>query len=186
MRRTSVRGLKLLDTTGAALTAGTGGQSSGSDAPNWDAIAKDNNWKSTKLQKDSIVKHMKIIWDTYFGVDAKYEICIDSKMRCKTVFRITHVNEYGPEVFEEATIDPLKTMRKYVLPRFLVSPYYRDLKIRLKTLGQLPSAESFSIDPPLDSDLPSLAIGTPNTPPFLSLTATYSLYTSIISHYFHY
>ena len=141
------------------------------EAPNWEHIATDNQWKSTKLQKDSIVKHMKIIWDTYFGADAKYEICIDSKMRFKTVFRISHVNEYGPEVFEEATIDPLKTMRKDVLPRFLVSPYYRDLKIRLKAIGQLPLAESFSIDPPEASDLPMIDTGMVfPTHPFLVLS----------------
>ena len=153
------------------------------DAPHWDDIANDDHhWTSTKLQKQSIVKHMKVIWDTYFGADAKYEICIDSKMRFKTVFRISHVNEYGPEVFEEATIDPLKTMRKDVLPRFLVSPYYRDLKIRLKIIAQLPLAESFSIDPPLDSDLPHIGKGTVK-PPFLPILLLFSLISIIPFHH---
>jgi len=101
-------------------------------APNWDYIARDTKWTSTTLQKDAVLKHLRAIWDTYCAANAQYEICIDKDMLARTGFRLRNVHQYGPLIFEEATIDPTKTVKKDVLPRFLTSALYRDLKTRLK------------------------------------------------------
>ena len=48
--------------------------------------------------------------------------------------RIELFDLYGPEVFSEALLDPIKTMHKDVLPRYLVSPCYIEIKARMEKL----------------------------------------------------
>ena len=67
------------------------------------------------------------------------------------MFRLRHLHLYGREVFTEATIDPLKTVNKDVLPRFLVSGFYQDLDRRLKSIVTLPAATDFTVKPPRSS-----------------------------------
>ena len=76
---------------------------------------------------------------------------ISANMRARTVFRLRNLHLYGREVFTEATIDPLKTVNKDVLPRFLVSGFYQDLDRRLKSIITLPAASDFSVKPPRSS-----------------------------------
>ena len=134
-------------------------------APNWDYIARDTKWTSTTLQKDAVLKHLRAIWDTYCAANAQYEICIDKDMLARTGFRLRNVHQYGPLIFEEATIDPTKTVKKDVLPRFLTSALYRDLKTRLKVgvvarllRGVGPSSAHTCCPRPLVPSLPFLSI----------------------------
>jgi hypothetical protein len=49
--------------------------------------------------------------------------------------RIELLNLYGPEVFEESLIDPLKTMKRDILPRFLRSTIFEEMKLTQATLA---------------------------------------------------
>jgi hypothetical protein len=121
------------------------------DYLSWDHIIEDKTWTSTKLQMESVVKHIQNIWDEYFSPTAASEICISAMMRARTVFRLRHLHEYGRSVFDEAMGDPLKTVNKDVLPRFLVSGYYHDLQKRLASISPLPPGEAISVSPPQSS-----------------------------------
>ena len=55
-------------------------------------------------------------------------------------------------VFQEALIDPLKTLKRDVLPRFLTSDYHAKLLKRADIVdGKLPSASGLIIPPPTES-----------------------------------
>lgn len=117
----------------------------------WDHIIDEKLWPSTKLQMNSVVKHIQLIWDEYFSPTAASEICISATMRARTVFRLRHLHVYGKEVFDEAMADPLKTANKDVLPRFLVSGYYHELMSRLADISPLPSGDAIAVIPPQSS-----------------------------------
>ena len=117
----------------------------------WDHVIDSKYWTSTRLQLESVVKHIQTIWDEYFSPTAASEICISAKMRARTVFRLKHLHVYGKSVFDEAMADPLKTVNKDVLPRFLVSGYYHDLMTRLASISPLPAGDTLSVTPPQSS-----------------------------------
>jgi uncharacterized membrane protein len=55
---------------------------------------------------------------------------------------------YGPHVFEEAVIDPIKTMSKDVLPRFLQSNDFLTMITNLTSCDPLPPASMIKLPPP--------------------------------------
>jgi hypothetical protein len=71
-----------------------------------------------------------------------------AKVRDHTIKRLALFHIYGSEVFIEALFDPLKTMRKDILPRFLVSDHYRELLRRLDSISTLPPASSLEVQAP--------------------------------------
>ena len=119
----------------------------------WDYLASNNlgEWRSTKLNQEAVIKHIRQIWEAFFGTTATHEICIDVGMRARTVFRLRHIRQYGMNAFDEATTDPIKTVERDLLPRFLSSQFYREMKARLKQVQTLPDADTFHIDPPRSS-----------------------------------
>lgn len=64
------------------------------------------------------------------------------------MWRLDYINHYGPEVFEESLIDPLKTMKRDIIPRFLRSPFYTELVARLKSIETLPTASELEVPIP--------------------------------------
>jgi hypothetical protein len=129
---------------------------------NWDSMASDKGkWKSTVLTREAVIKHIRQIWDAFFGKTASFEICIDARMRARTVFRLRNIHLYGMHAFDEATTDPMKTVKKDLLPRFLASQFYRDMKERLKQIEYLPEADTFHIDPPRSSAVAAMDMSSP-------------------------
>ena len=105
-------------------------------------------WPSTKVNRSECVEVMKKIWDNYLDNAGINEICVSSQVRDATRIRMTYVNVYGPNVFTEAAADPIKTLRKDILPRFLASEHYKIMKTRLRTCRELPSGTDLKIPPP--------------------------------------
>jgi hypothetical protein len=62
--------------------------------------------------------------------------------------RLQHLNLYGPEVFEESLIDPLKTMKRDILPRFLRSSFYTELLLIQELLQKPPIASELELPIP--------------------------------------
>jgi hypothetical protein len=58
------------------------------------------------------------------------------------------VHLYGPSVFEEACLDPIKTMTKDILPRFLQSNIYRRMVEDVATCDPPPPAADLKVPPP--------------------------------------
>ena len=81
------------------------------------------------------------------------------------LFLLRHTLTHPPllQVFIEAMIDPLKTVNKDVLPRFLVSGFYQDFQMRMASVKLLPPAKDLVVHAPssapclnLDMDVTTL------------------------------
>ena len=108
----------------------------------------DTDWPSKTLSKVAISKLVQTIWDNFLSDDATHQICMSSQVSDNTKRRIQLLCLYGPEVYTEALIDPIKTINKDVLPRFLASPLYADMKLRLASLTQKSSTAKLVVPSP--------------------------------------
>jgi hypothetical protein len=108
----------------------------------------DEPWPSSTVSKDEVLKHMDKIWETFLSDDASMQICLPSKVMSNILRRLKLVHVYGPDVYDEATLDPHKTIRRDIMPRFLASQYFVELEMRAESMQQKPTAASLSVDPP--------------------------------------
>ena len=84
----------------------------------------------------------------FFLSSAPSQICVPAKIFQNTVKRIQRISIYGPEVFEEALIDPKKTLRRDIVPRFIASELYRVMLRRINSVESLPDAKELIVSPP--------------------------------------
>lgn len=106
------------------------------------------DWPSTSVLAEHVEAQMRSMWETFFSETAPSQICVPAKIFDNTVKRLKKISTYGPEVFGEAMIDPLKTLKRDIVPRFLSSDIYRDMCTRLSSLYMLPTATDLRVDPP--------------------------------------
>eukprot|EP00607_Mallomonas_marina_P004705 CAMPEP_0182429278 /NCGR_PEP_ID=MMETSP1167-20130531/25647_1 /TAXON_ID=2988 /ORGANISM="Mallomonas Sp, Strain CCMP3275" /LENGTH=297 /DNA_ID=CAMNT_0024612699 /DNA_START=99 /DNA_END=989 /DNA_ORIENTATION=- len=106
------------------------------------------SWPSTKVNRKAAVETMQKIIDEYIYDDAPYEICCSKQIQANTLRRANLIDFYGPEVFNEATVDPIKTMKKDILPRFLSSVDFAHMKERLESCATLPSPSELTVPKP--------------------------------------
>lgn len=111
-------------------------------------IIPSNTWKSTTVPLDTIDTFLKLIWDNYLWHEADSQICISSATLVRTSRRMRLIHVYGEMAFYEALEEPLKTMKKDILPRFVASRYHSRLKMRLSSLHPLPSSSDLVIESP--------------------------------------
>lgn len=93
-------------------------------------------------------------------------MCIDSPCKCafvssivgmstevlfNTKLRLKNLHLYGGHVFDETLLDPIKTIKRDLLPRFVVSSFYDKMASRLLELRTLPVATSLSLKLPSSS-----------------------------------
>ena len=64
---------------------------------------------------------------------------------------------YGPQVFEEAVIDPIKTMKKDVLPRFVVSDICQELFNQMALCEPLPLENQLEVVAPSNDEVNTLS-----------------------------
>ena len=121
------------------------------DAPETDVTMIDHPWPSTVLTRSSIEAQVNNIFNTYICDNAPMQICLPACIYHRTIFRIRNLAKYGPEVFMEATIDPIKTIRRDILPRFYRSPDFKEMESRVAQLNRLPSASSLEVPMPSNS-----------------------------------
>lgn len=95
-----------------------------------------------------IERDIEYIHNRFLKPSAPYEICISSEVLENTRRRMKEYNLYGPEVFKEARIDPMNTLIKDILPRFVVSSVYEEMLFYVKRLCDLPAANTLTVNPP--------------------------------------
>lgn len=106
------------------------------------------DWPSTVITRDSIQEMVIQIWETYLAKDAKYWICISLNILLNTIQRIKYVHLYGKEVFEEALIDPVKTIHRDIYPRFVTAEEFRLMKQYIASTESLPNASKLKLAKP--------------------------------------
>jgi len=93
-----------------------------------------NDDKIREIEKD-----IKFIISSFLDPSAKLEICMPTKVASNTFRRIEEWKAYGPDVFDEAVLDPKVTLNRDIMPRFVVSSVYNDMKFFLYKINKLPS-----------------------------------------------
>lgn len=116
----------------------------------WPDLASSVRWPTTD-NCDEIEAKVRHIWSTFLIPSAEMEICVAVKTYDNTVRRLQRIQAYGPELFEQAMIDPINVMQRDMLPRFLVCEYFRDMKRHLTELKRLPGPADLSVPPPSES-----------------------------------
>ena len=61
------------------------------------------------------------IFEKYLHENSPNQVCVSDCVAKKTAERMNLLHLYGPNIFDEASIDPMKTMERDVLPRFRAS-----------------------------------------------------------------
>lgn len=105
-------------------------------------------WPSKRLELRSVQELTNSIWDRFMADHSPTQICIPSKVVCNTLFRMQRMDLYGPEIFGEALLDPIKTLQRDTLPRFLNSPLCADMVCQMDSLRSLPPAHMLSVPGP--------------------------------------
>lgn len=77
---------------------------------------------------DQIRKEANSIWENFFSVTSKFEICCPSGIITNVKRRLKYIEIFGPEAFSEALVDPLKTMFRDIWPRYALSALYREME----------------------------------------------------------
>jgi hypothetical protein len=110
-----------------------------------------SNWPSHKVQETDARLKVEEIFNEFISPNAASQICLPTDIYHRTLNRIHNLNHYGPTVFDEALLDPFRTLKRDILPRFKNSPLYEellaferylisDIQITTLQLPQLPSA----------------------------------------------
>jgi hypothetical protein len=101
-----------------------------------------DTWNSG-VNRMAIKTNINNILQEFILDHAPHQVCISKSFIQKTMKRIDLLHLYGPNVFEEAVLDPIKTMRKDVLPRFLQSNDYLAMIENLASCDPLPPASRY-------------------------------------------
>lgn len=105
-------------------------------------------WPS-QSDKYAALKKIDIILNKYLNNDSSSQVCISDPLIEQTMKRINLLHLYGPEVFEEATREPIKTMKKDILPRFLASQIFRKMIVNVASCEPTPPpASQLKVPPP--------------------------------------
>ena len=107
----------------------------------------ENQWISKACKKQALDK-INDIFKKYFHSDSVSQASISNNVLDKTKKRIQLISLYGAGVFEEASIDPLITLERDVLPRFRNSTCCHDMIISLSFCEPPPPAASLEVLPP--------------------------------------
>ena len=114
----------------------------------------------------SITAHANKIYQTYLG--SMNAICTTKEIIQRTSKRLQLIHLYGPHIFDEACIDPLKTAKKGVLPRFLQSEIAKTLIMEISSCENLVAIKAEDLDqivaPPRSID-PTLLLSDQQPPP---------------------
>lgn len=115
------------------------------NSPNF--IHKDT-WPSEIVNRDAVQAHLIYIWDTFMHQESKYWICLPYNLFISTLDRINSVHIYGPNVFNDALLDPAKTIQKDIYPRFLHSQEYKLMKKYVEIIKNPPMARDLKLTDP--------------------------------------
>eukprot|EP01035_Chromulina_nebulosa_P019099 gene19099-24929_t len=111
-------------------------------------FGKVSDWSSSVVARYTVIEHVAKIFDEYLSVDADSQICLSSNVLANTLHRIKNIHRYTFQIFEEALLDPIKTLRRDVLPRFLQSEHYKRLVSHCSRIYPLPVLKEFTFQMP--------------------------------------
>ena len=118
-----------------------------------DELSLSTRWPSKRLHRPNIQKLVDVIFDTYLSDESIAQICMPAKVALNTERRMLLLDLYGPEVFQESLLDPIKTINKDVLPRFLASPIHTEMANRMESLKTRLTINDVKVPPPTDNAL---------------------------------
>lgn len=111
-------------------------------------VGDESAWPSRKILFSNSVEHIQKIWNKYLAPSAPHQICMPYRVLLNTRRRLENFHLYGGFVFEETLIDPIKTLKRDSIPRYIVSEYYRNMQKRLDLVYPLPDAHELSLPLP--------------------------------------
>jgi hypothetical protein len=131
--------------------------------PSWEGLDKQKGHREiTNLLSDEqckdIERELYYIADNFLTPDGKFEICISPGMLKRTRMRMELFRIYGPEVFTEASMDPMNTLMKDILPRFVVSQIYQDMGYFVDKINNVAFVHITALELPLPVDPPDVAV----------------------------
>jgi hypothetical protein len=123
----------------------------------WEVLDRDPaKWEKQALSEDidvQIQKSLEKMSAGFLSAHSRYEICISAGMIERTEKRMKNYKVYGPEVFKEACIDPMDTLIKDILPRFVVSDTFVDMEYFAQKFASLPQTGPSDFEELTASDL---------------------------------
>lgn len=112
-----------------------------------------DSWPSTIVSEERIRAKVDEIYQEFILDSAPTQICFPAAVLDRTKERTRRLNYYGPGVFAESLFDPIKTLRRDIIPRFIRSQHHAELNKRLALLETLPNASTLQIPLPPNSVL---------------------------------
>lgn len=85
------------------------------------------NWPSATVTQEAMETSANDIVDAYLSESAAQQVMLPHVVKTRTEKRLRHLPAYGTTVFDECLIDPIKTMRRDIMPRFIRSPLYQEM-----------------------------------------------------------
>ena len=98
-----------------------------------------------KSIRQQAIERIMLIWNTYISSMAVAQICVPAKILGHTIKRLELLHIYGNDVFTESMIDPIKTIRRDILPRYLVSDIHVNAVARISNLNDHSSSLNVKI-----------------------------------------
>jgi hypothetical protein len=91
-------------------------------------------WPSHKVFETEARNKANEIFAEFICHTAPSQICLATDVYSRTQHRIRHLHLYGPNTFDEALLDPYRTLKRDILPRFKNSLLYEEMLFREKYL----------------------------------------------------
>ena len=106
------------------------------------------SWPSKNISREAIESNVKNLWKKFLCDDAMLQICVPAKTLSLTINRLEQLDAYCCHIYDEALIDPVKTIRRDIMPRFLVSDVNDRMNKTLEKIKTRPPSSSLSVPPP--------------------------------------
>ena len=116
-------------------------------------LSQNTCWPSKRLLKSTIQKLVQSIWEAFLSDDAPTQIFMPAHVTINTQRRMLLLDVYGPDVFAEALIDPMETINKDILPRFIVSTLKIEMDERIRLLNTKELESDIYVPPPIGNPL---------------------------------
>lgn len=99
---------------------------------NFNSLSCNNNyiWPSTKISENDVRIKIDEIFNEFIAHHAPSQICISADVYLRTQTRISLLHIYGTYVFDESLLDPFRTLKRDILPRFFNSKLYQEMIYR--------------------------------------------------------
>lgn len=111
-----------------------------------------------EFQQKQIEYELNYIWKYYLEpTNAIIEVCLPYEILDNTQRRIRLFKIYGPEIFDEAIVEPTKSMVRDIMPRYVSSEQFQEMMHRKNLCMYLPLAQDLKIPFPTSSRIIKLA-----------------------------